>query len=885
MDVDLATILVKAKKFGIEIPVPVAGKLSIKASATIPLGSLRDLKGYIFRGDATLKGASIDHVDLGLVTVHVDLVDGVLELSDFRGQFVDRPAGNDKNPPRPTLVPPITGPLPPGAFRGRLRASISPRGKATAFLEGDHLPLGELFAPVMPVPTPLSGELTLKVDVSGDLGKLSDPKSWSLDGRLESRRIKYQEAVLDEIVTDVHLKAGRIELPDLAAKLTGKPLKASAGLDLAAPHGFEGKVSIEGWEIAEILAFVPGLPRPAPASGKFDARGEASGTLQPFKVTTSGGARILQAKAGAVPLGNVVFQWLTDQDSIAITGLEVFAFGGKAAGEARIPLKPGKPLEASATLKGVDSNRLASAFMGNTLTMSGPADGRLRIRMPLDASVIDADAHLDAPDLKIQQGANGAISVRALQVNAVAQKGTLTYNATAEGLGGRVLFHGSAPIEGDFSKAIADAQLQVVGFRLREVWKGLGMVGGLTHLDALGAFNSNIRARIKPFQPVSRGIFELRGLRYGKRPPIGNLQGIASTNPTSWHVDQVKGDLFGGVASGEAKSEIQPGGSKAVAFDFKVDRASLSRLAMEVPGLARELDGFGSLRVGGRFAETLQASAELLVPRAKAFGLPVIDLRFPAELELNPQTGNGTVNARHWTARLAGGSVRGNASVRLGTDRAFQSDVQLTGVDLEDLSRLLSTGKRPASGKLSGRISLNGPNPDQIAKVRGKVDLDLDDASLVELPVFKELDRFLGAARGGGLFQDGDLEGTIYNRTLFVEELTLNGRLIQLHATGTITFDGGLNLEMLVNTNQVIPQSGLALVNLIPGLSQALGRGEQAFLRVAGFLENRLLKFRITGSVGNPNVQLDPGVAVGDAAVGFFSSVLKVPIGAGRRSN
>ena len=134
---------------------------------------------------------------------------------------------------------------------------------------------------------------------------------------------------------------------------------------------------------------------------------------------------------------------------------------------------------------------------------------------------------------------------------------------------------------------------------------------------------------------------------------------------------------------------------------------------------------------------------------------------------------------------------------------------------------------------------MNGPNPEQIAKIRGKVDLDLDDASLVELPVFKELDRFLGSARGGGLSEDGDLHGTIYNKTLFIEQLTLNGSLIQVHATGTVTLDGSLNLEVLVNTNQVIPQSGLILVNLIPGLKSGPGRerkhssGSPAFSKTA----------------------------------------------------
>ena len=133
-------------------------------------------------------------------------------------------------------------------------------------------------------------------------------------------------------------------------------MKAKAGLDLAPPHHYEANLSIDAWELAEVLGFVPGLPRPAPASGKIDARGEAFGTFQPFEIETQRwrGPRILHARAGSNPLGNLVFQWITSDDSILINGLEIFAFGGKATGEARIPTKPGKRLEASATLKGID---------------------------------------------------------------------------------------------------------------------------------------------------------------------------------------------------------------------------------------------------------------------------------------------------------------------------------------------------------------------------------------------------------------------------------------------------------------------------------------------------------------------------------------------------
>jgi translocation and assembly module TamB len=236
------------------------------------------------------------------------------------------------------------------------------------------------------------------------------------------------------------------------------------------------------------------------------------------------------------------------------------------------------------------------------------------------------------------------------------------------------------------------------------------------------------------------------------------------------------------------------------------------------------------------------------------------------------------LRVRRCLARFAGGHVRGDGSVRFGNDRSFQGEVVLTDVDLETLARTQTDARRPATGRISGRITLNGPDPALLARYRGKVVLDLDDASLVALPVLSALDRFLGAA-SGGLFEDGDLIGTIANKQLIIEMFTLEGRLAQLHAAGTVGFDGQVNLEVLVNTNQIIPQTGQALVDAIPGLRRVIGRSEQASLQVANYLSNRLLKFRVTGTIKNPSVSLDPTIAVAETALGFFAGVLKLPLG------
>jgi translocation and assembly module TamB len=878
-DVDLVTILAKGEKFGIKIPVPVAGRLSIKAAATIPVGALRDIKGYSFRGDATLAGASIDHVDVGLLSAHLELVDGVLDLSDFRGLLVDHPSGDASHPPQTTVVPPKTGELPTGGFRAHLRASISPQGPMSATIEGRQLPLGELLAPVLPVPTPLSGELTIKAEVRGDIARMSDPRSWTLEAHADSRRIKYRGATLDQVATTVQIKEGRLNIADLSAQLAGHPLKANGHLELTGPYRYEGRIHIAGWEIAEVLAFVPGTPRPAPASGQLDADGQAVGTLQPFAITTQGAARVLKATGGPLPLGNVVLHWATDREAVRISGLEAHPLGGKVTGEARIPIRPGEKLDASMILKGIDAARISSSLPPGSPTLSGKADGRLKLSMPLDASTVDAEAYLAAPDLAVRERSGEGVHVRTLRVSARAAQGQLAYEATAESLGGKIRFHGSAPLNGDPSRPIARAELQAAGFRLNQAWKGLGMAGGLAELDGEGAIDVNLRAAPAAKKLWARGLFELRDLHYGHHLNLGGLRGVVALSPSSWRLDQMSGELLGGLASGEARGVSSPGGHRQVDFDFKIDRASLARILASVPSLAHKADGFGSVRAAGQLSESLRASAEVMVARAHVLGLPVSDLRVPADIELSPGSGIGMLHARHWTARVAGGMVRGNARLRLGVDQSFQSDVQLTGVDLDILSRMEAAGKKTVSGKLSGKISLSGPNPNKIAKMRGRVDLDLDDASLIEMPVFKQLDRFLGSAKGGGLFEDGDVHGTIANRTLYLESMTLQGKLLQLHATGNITFDGGLDLQVLVNTNDVIPQSGFGIVGLVPGLGQALGRGEEAFLRLASFLENRLLKFRVSGSIASPTVQIDTGVAVGQGAAGFFSSVFKRPSG------
>ena len=880
-DVDLRELAKKAAGMNIHIPVPVAGKLSLKADATIPLGDFKDIKAYVFRGDAKLKGASIDGVDLGNVELRLVLDKGVLDLTDFRGQLVDLPDGGVQGiRPEATAPVPAQGALPPGGFRGHVHAELSPPGKLSAHFEAQALPVGELAAPAFPKPTPVSGLLTFDLDATADLANPTDPKSWDVNGHLKSERIAYLKTTLDALSASFSLKQGHLDVPDLAARLSGKPLSGRLAADLAAPYAFDGRLDVKDWDLSDVLTLVPGAPSPAPVDGLLTARASAKGTLSPRDLRTDGEGKIANFRAGPVPLGDVPFHWKTDGDFILATITEARPFGGKLSASAKVPAKGEGPIRAVIDARGIDTAQMTALMPDEKVKLTGKADGRLDILVPSrpaeGAPQVEANLKLSAPDLTVQgvpaEGVSATISVH---------RGVVKYEVLADSLGGKIKFKGDIPLgpapAGAETPAQGNGEFRAIGFNLGGVWKGIGMGDSLAPLDGLAAVDANVRTFAGRSGLYARAVAEVRDLHWGKMP-LGHFKGTLAFTPTAWRIDPLGGVLLGGEARGTAWGETPTRGPRRTGFEVAVDRVELEDALALWPAIARHVGGDGNIRLAGRVDDDgVHANGEVNVPRAHVFGLTVTELHLPADLALSAGNSSGSFHARRFRARVAGGKIDGEARFRLGEDRAFDGRLHLSAIDLETLTRIETESKNPASGKVSGTITWSGRDPRRTRGLRGKIDLDLDDASLFQMPVFKELGRVLGAA-GAGTFEDGDLHATLGERELSVDQLTLEGRVLQLHISGTVGYNTQLNLEVLVNTAKLIPETGQALARLIPGLSEAGGRRDQAVQRVGGFLSNRLMKFRVTGTIRSPQVNADPAILVGEAAVGFFGSVLKLPL-------
>ncbi len=442
-DVNLAQIVAKAQGFGVNLPFDVAGKLSLKARATIPLGTLGDIKSYVFHGTAELKEAHVAGIDISHAEAKLDLEDGVLDLTKFQGRLADRPQGDMLHPAPASAPVPDDGPLPAGGFRAQVHAQLSPTGPISARLEARDLPLGELAAPYLPKSTPLSGLVDIDLAVQGDLSRATDPAAWTAEGAIASHEILFESARLDSVSTTFQVQESRLNLTDLSATLDERPLQGSGHLDLTAPYDFGATLDVSGWDLEHLLALVPSAPRPSPVSGSVTAEAKVEGTLSPFHFETSGTGTLANLVATSVPLGDVPFRWTTGAEAIELNIVDARPFGGTLSADLLLPLDD-REITGSSRFLGLDAHLIDAAFPEIDLGLGGRASGHVsflfRSNPPAGELPIEIESRLDSRELLVR-----GVPVHALHGVASLEDGRLKYDLYAEALSGKFQVQGSLP--------------------------------------------------------------------------------------------------------------------------------------------------------------------------------------------------------------------------------------------------------------------------------------------------------------------------------------------------------------------------------------------------------------------------------------------------------
>lgn len=883
--VKLPKVVSEASGRYFDIPRSLAEKLAVGPSrlvlaidpsmAAIPTPKGHNWRALKFEGELASDRARIEDTHLGNIAARFSFDRGVAEALHFGGVFID-PPGREPIVAAPAggFEAPIQGELPDNAFRGKVRVDLAQDQEITFALETRNVPLGGIAARLAPSLKPLSARVTLDLDAKAPLGKLADPSLWDVSGMIKSPRVAYDRVEATALETKVGMHNGRLDLTAIRFQLGAEPVNAALSLSATEPYAFA--LDLKAGGSLRDIGDLAGLVSAAPYSGDVTIDAKAKGTLKPLAFDTAGSGKIAAPAYGRDRFGDLPFAWKTENGMVSLEAREGNAFGGELEAKAAIPAAwdehpPGIPksIRGTLALKGVDLGLASRRLISGDARLKGKASGSFAFDASDFTSLATlrarADATLTGDGLTIDR-----VDVKELKVRAEVKDRIARVEAYTETLGGTLALNGEQVIAHDPDDPDPSnpnrLSLKARNLSINRLATDLEAIGVRSQFQGLGDLDLVVKLPDTEREPISAsGQARFRDLRFGARMILGDIIGNLSAAHDGFVLGPITGDILGGAITGSlsAKANPKPPQRMNMRFDLELNDINLKSAAAAAPALASRLQGVGSARLSGTFDQALEGTLELFVPRATVSGLPLQGLHASATLDYSPAGRLGAVHVTKFNTKFAGGQVSGRSLFRVGENSTFQTDLTLNMVDLELLTHSANEGGKPAKGKISGQARLEGPSLARRDKMRGKITLDLDDGSLFALPVLSSIAGFLGVSRTG-VFEDGDLSATIANNRLSIDELTLEGRLMQLLARGNLEFDGRINLAVVINTNELIALPAQVLRAVVP-----IGRGG-----ISSALSNQLIKLRVTGTIDSPSVAPDPTIEIDDAASTFFLSRL-----------
>jgi hypothetical protein len=258
-DVDVAELL---KSAGVDVPVKVAGKVSLQVQLDIPTETPDELKSYRMAGVVTSRRVTVDELAVEGLSAKLDLKDGKLAVKDFAGRL---PAlgGNGAGG---------------GSFQARGEMEV---GKAYPFKGSvllDKVALGhvEQLKNLLPLNVPLAGEATAHANVEGSLS----PVAVKTNGDADVQRLRVGSVPADDLTFRWESDGPVVRFRDVSAKLFGGEVSGELDVPVRDDVAGTGSLKLQNLDLGELLKGVmPGsnLKLEGKAAGTVKVRSPAAG--------------------------------------------------------------------------------------------------------------------------------------------------------------------------------------------------------------------------------------------------------------------------------------------------------------------------------------------------------------------------------------------------------------------------------------------------------------------------------------------------------------------------------------------------------------------------------------------------------------------------------
>lgn len=862
-DVDLADLI---KKLEVDLPVKIAGRITVAVKASIPTDAPSELKGYRLKGLVTLPRLTIEDLTLEKVQAKISYADGKLSLDELSA-----------------VVPEPGNPQANGSFKGAATVGVVPAGDLHADLSLNRLPVSQVLGLIPELAKGAQGHLSGRFELNAPAKHLRDPKGWTANARLSAEQVKAIGWSIEKVNFDAKIKDGSLLLEKLTGVFEGASLSVTGNLKLLDKYPFKGRIELKKMDLASFNKLAPMLKPPVRLEGQLETTADIDGNLRPFTIHAGGIGSASAIKVEEFPIDKLDFRWNVNNERVQISDIRSQLFGGSISGSANIPLRNEGAGGIDLKLKALDLAELAQKVPAiSGVQIEGKAEGTLKASIPAhkpdEARRVTAELEVQASKLKIRM-----IPAERLRVTAEYQKGVLAYKVAVAALGGTIELKGRyppAPAAPD-SKApelqsALPGRIQIEGVKLSKLWALVGAgetfnrLAGEIHLNL--PFNYDADGR-----PVGTGTVRIERLSYGEQLIAPRLQSTARLTEGELRFEKIESAFGLGTLRGLVIVDLNSmERSRAI---VTLRGVPAKRLLLPWPDIAKRIDASLDVQLKTTLGPEMRGSAVVTTTRGRFYGQRLGALRFPVEWQMVPSQQRGIVTIRDMGADLAQGRLTGHATYEYFGDAGARVEgaLHFNNINIPSLIRTETDLDSLGIGHATGDFEFSSQELRTLDDLNGTLKATLGQTDLSQLPVLNEILPFLGPSSRTA-DRRSELQARLARGVWRVENLVLVGRNLQLFAEGTVRMSGQLNLSVTANTGRLnINPVALRLFGLkLPVMVGPIPVGMVANL--TQYLSNQTIHLEVTGTIANPTVRIQPLRTLSEDAIRFFFNQKNIPL-------
>lgn len=368
-------------------------------------------------------------------------------------------------------------------------------------------------------------------------------------------------------------------------------------------------------------------------------------------------------------------------------------------------------------------------------------------------------------------------------------------------------------------------------------------------------------------RPIGNGRFQIIDLRWDGEELAPSFRGDLRLWPEELEFRDVSGSLGEGLV--RAHLVVPLGRRVPGSFRITLNNVEANRLLVPWPEIAVHVQGLVNATFRGRLGPETYGGGTVELTHGRVAGIDIAEWRLPVKFLFSPREGQGELTVSDANATVAHGRALGRARLTWGAGVRLEGDLRFFDADLRTL--LASSGEPTtlAAGRVNGRVEFGASEMRSLDDLNATFSATLHQAQALQMPVLRQLTPFLRSGMSAATFQSGEIEARLARGVVRLQRLTLQGGILQMIVQGTLTLAGRLNLEVTARTGKLsLLPPGLRLLRI-----PAAGAMPLSLVAEASFLlASSVVHLRVTGTVHNPIIQVEPLRLLSEDAVRFFLS-------------